>query len=532
MKKRKKLLAIVLAAAMTLSVLALSGCGGDKTSSGGSTEGGAANFTYWAPMLSTIATRVNSFNDISIYQQREKDSGVHIDFTHPALGQEKEKFNLMVASRDLPDMIEYDWSTFSGGPQAAIDEGIIIPLNDYLDKAPNLKKALTEGELAETYDKGSKTDSGQYFAFPALNTGQYRTFSGPLIRRDWLEELGLDMPETIDDWTKVLTAFKEKKGADAPLSLPYWYIISDNNAFNGAFGIGKRLYLDGDTVKFGPLQNEMKEYLSVMRDWYQNGLLDKEFGSVKQTAVDAKIVQGNAGATMGTLGGQLGMYLRQMETEDPSYDLACAPYPVRNKGEKNEFPTMEFDVASRSLAITTACKDPEAAVKWMDFWYSDEGYDMLNFGVEGVSYNMVDGKHVYTDTILHNPEGMSIAEALSMNSRATGPAPGFNQAPEYLEQYYEYPQQQEGFKMWAEGVEDAKLRLIPRGVYATSEESEEVSALYTDIDTYCNESFLKFITGEDSLDNYDNFVNTLKTTFNVDRYIEIEQNMYNRYLER
>ena len=60
----------------------------------------------------------------------------------------------------------------------------------------------------------------------------------------------------------------------------------------------------------------------------------------------------------------------------------------------------------------------------------------MNFGVEGESYNMVDGKPVYTDQIFNNPEGLSIAEALSMYCRATVPAPGLKQAPEYLERSF------------------------------------------------------------------------------------------------
>lgn len=530
--KKKKFLAVGLAGVLALSAIGLSGCSGGQTN--GSDE--LTSFTYWVPMDSVIATRVNSFNDITIYQQREKDSGIHIEFIHPALGQEKEQFNLMIASRELPDVIEYNWEAYNGGPKAAIDDGIIIALNDYIDSVtPNFKNAITSrDELAPIYDKGTKTDSGQYFAFPAFNVGKYRTFGGPMIRKDWLDELGLEMPETIDEWTTVLTAFKEKKGASAPLSATADYFIVYSNSFNGAFGIGAglRLYLDGDTVKFAPLESGAKEYLAVLRDWYKQGLLDKEFSSIKSSAVDAKIIQGNSGATVGYLGSAMGKYLKQMATEDPKYNLVCAPYPVLNKGEKNGFMLTASDVAERQLAITTACKNPDAVAKWADYWYSDEGYMMVNFGVEGDSYKIVDGKPVYTDKILHNPDGLSIAETLGMSTRATAAAPGFNQAPEYLEQYYEFPQQIEGFKMWAENASDAKARLVPRGVYATAEESEEVAALISDINTYVQESFLKFITGEDSLDNYDKFVETLKSTFKVDRYLEIEQNMYDRYLAR
>ena len=110
-----------------------------------------------------------------MYQQREKDSGIHIEFIHPALGQEAEQFNLMIASRDLPDLVEYNWVNYQGGVQKAIDDGVIIKLNDYIDQyAPNFKKTVSDGsKLSKIYDKGSKTDEGNYFAFPCFNIGSY-----------------------------------------------------------------------------------------------------------------------------------------------------------------------------------------------------------------------------------------------------------------------------------------------------------------------------------------------------------------------
>lgn len=527
----KKICAAALAGALALITLGLTGCGDGNTAE--STEK-AASFTYWLPVDANIATRVQTYNEVEMYKQREKDSGIHIEFIHPSLGQEAEQINLMVASRDLPDMVEYGWHSYQGGPQKAIDDGVIIALNDYIDhNAPNFKKAITDkNELSPIYDKGSKTDSGKYFAFPCFNTGNYRTFGGPMIRKDWLDDLGLAVPETIDEWTTALKAFKDKKGATAPLTGIKNFYISGSNAFNGAFNIGQRLYLNGSKIEFGPLQSSYRDYLTTMHQWYQEGLLDQDFSTNKNTIVDANITKGKSGAIVGYLGSAMGRYLKQMQTEDPGYNLVCAPYPVKNKGDKNNFYLFEGDVCNRYLAITTACKDPATAAEWIDYLYSDEGYYMVNFGVEGKSYNMVDGKPVYTDEILHNPDGLSINEALCLNCRATAQAPGFKQAPEYLEQYYEFQQQIDGFKMWAENVEGVRKTSIPEGLSAEADESEELSALNTDINTYVEEMSLKFITGEESFDNYDKFIETLKTTFNVDRYLEIEQNMYDRYLKR
>lgn len=130
---KKKLVTVALAGTVAAAVLGLTGCGG-----GGSDikqpEEKATSFTYWVPMNANIATRIQNYNEVAMYQQREKDSGIHIEFIHPALGQEAEQFNLMIASRDLPDLVEYNWVNYQGGVQKAIDDGVIIKLNDYIDQ--------------------------------------------------------------------------------------------------------------------------------------------------------------------------------------------------------------------------------------------------------------------------------------------------------------------------------------------------------------------------------------------------------------
>lgn len=526
----KRVISII--TAVVLTVLGFSGCNSKKPASGEET---GVTLSYWVNMDSNVATRIQSYNEVAMYKQREKDSGVHINFLHPANGQAKEQFNLMIASRDLPDMIEYSWTNYQGGVQRAIDDGVIVALNDYMEYAPNFNKALTDkNELSPVYKKGSLTDQGKYYGFTTLNTGDYRIFSGPAIRKDWLDELGLEVPETIDEWTTALKAFKEKKGAAAPMTGMLNTLVTGSvSPFVGAFGIGSRWYLDNGKVKYGPMQDNYKDFLALLNSWYKDGLLDRDISTNQQTLIDAKIINGDSGALVNAyLGSGLGRYLKQMQSENKQYNLVGTPYPVSKKGDVNRFPAMEGDVMNSStVAITTACNDVKAAVEWMDYWYSDEGYMLLNFGIEGETYDMVDGKPVYKDTILKNPDGLSINEALLLDCRATAPVPGFKQAPEYLEQYYEFPQQLDALKTWVYNVEEGRKTLLPN-IMPTLEESDEIASVVTDLNTYVNEMLWKFITGEQSLDKFDDFRNTVNKNFNMKRYSEIMQNQYDRYVKR
>ena len=96
------------------------------------------------------------------------------------------------------------------------------------------------------------------------------------------------MPETIDDWTEVLTAFKEQKGATAPLTgvgLP--------QSFVGAFDVGYNWYIEGGQVQYGPLQSGYKEYLQTLNQWYESGLMDRDMASNQRDAGGCKITDGN-----------------------------------------------------------------------------------------------------------------------------------------------------------------------------------------------------------------------------------------------
>lgn len=522
---RKKWIAGILILALT--AMSMTGCGQKEENPDVGEQ--PTTFTYWCNILAVVADKYQTMGEMAMYKEMEKKTGIHIEFIHPTIGQEDEQFALMLASREFPDLIESAWSYYAGGAEKAIEDQVIIKLNDIMEEhAPNFTQAVQSNK---EYDRQSKTDNGVYYGFPSLSVGSYRIFGGILIREDWLNDLGLPMPQTVEEWETTLRAFKEEKGASAPFTgestlFSPGYI----NTFNNAFNVGKDLYLEDDVVKYGPLEPGYKEWIDLMHRWYEEGLLDRDYATNGKNAVDAKITDGTSGACFGYIGGNLGTYLARME-DDPTYSLVGAPYPVANKGEQPKFGPLGAEADNPFLAISTACKYPEAAARWADFWYTEEGLVLSNFGVEGETYNLVDGKHVYTDEILHNPEGRSISEALSLHCRATGAAPGYNQVEEYLQQYYPYPQQTQALDLWTQSTENIKKHTLPGAVSPLLEESDELAILQTDLSTYVTENVVKFVQGGLPMSEFDQFVETLKS-MGAERYVEIYQSAYDRYLQR
>ena len=106
-------------------------------------EGGT--LSYWVELNANAAANYTSLNDTEFGKKLQENTGITIEFQHPAVGQVAEQFNLLLSNRTLPDIIEYSWMTYAGGPQKAIEDGVVLPLNDVIDSyCPNLKAYLAE----------------------------------------------------------------------------------------------------------------------------------------------------------------------------------------------------------------------------------------------------------------------------------------------------------------------------------------------------------------------------------------------------
>ncbi|MBY9081348.1 extracellular solute-binding protein [Paenibacillus sp. HN-1] len=481
--------------------------------------------TYWAPYANTTS-KAATLEDVPFYQEWQKRTGVPLKFTSPPAGQEKDSLNVLLASGDLPDMIEYDWFQFPGGPEKAIKDGYILKLNDVIDKyAPNLKKYLSEHP---DVDKMVKTDDGSYYTFPFLRGDpKLQIYRGPIIRQDWLDELGLEKPETIDEWHTVLTAFKEKKNASAPLSIDTITNLYSGE-FVGAFNAHRNFYQEDGKVIFGPTQPGYKEFLKTFQQWYKEGLLDKNIATTDSKALDANITTGATGATVGNSGSGIGKWTPIVQEKDPKAKLEAVSYPVLNKGETPKFSQRDNVYTTFSnVAITSTSKNVELAARLLDWGYSEEGHMYFNFGQEGVSYNMVNGEPVYTDLLMKNPEKLSPAQAMSLYIRGNIGGP-FVQDVRYIEQYLALPAQKEALTIWSKTDID-KYALPP--ITPTTDEASELAKIMNDVNTLVDEMTLKIILGTEPVDSYDSYMDKLKT-LNVDRAVEIQQNALERYNQR
>lgn len=484
--------------------------------------------TYWVSLSGNSAATLASYSEMEMFKELEKKTNIKLDFKHPPTGQEKEQFNLMLASRDYPDIIEYGWGGYSGGPEKAISDGVIIKLNDLLSKySPNFSKVLKENAVI---DKQAKTDSGTYYMFPAIGGKSNKTTGGPIVRKDWLDDLGLKLPETMDDWTNMLKQFKEKKGATAAFVCDN-KTLSSNSFFSGAYNLGVGFYLDNGKVKYGPGENDYKKYLELLRGWYKDGLLDPDFAANNSKAVESKVTTNKAGGFYGNLGGAIGTFMNAMKGKDDKFNLAGAVYPSEKSGGSNNFIQYAWEVRTSGMAaITSKNKYPERTAKMFDYLYSEEGTLLKNFGIENKTYKMENGYPKYTELITNNPDKLSMAQAGGKYFRGTEPSPGWID-DRYAEQYtISLPQQRQAKDLWSKYSDNALKVMLPQ-VTPTAEESEEFSNIMSSVSSYKDEMFTKFVMGAESLDNFNKYISTIKS-MKIDKAIEINQKALDRYNKR
>ncbi len=515
MKKTNLLRVVSLTTVLALAAAAVSGCGKSNTASehgsGVTLSDGESVYpvksddtlTVWVALNDQAKQNYTNMAETPFGKAWLEKTGVNIKFIHPTSGNVSEQFNLLTVSKDMPDVILYDWYNVSGGPQKYIDDGTILPLNDIIDKySPNFKAYLEENPDVA---RAVKTDEGNYYVYPFIRGDEKLTVScGPIVRKDILDEYGLKVPETIDEWYNTLKTCKEH-GTATPLS--FLFKFEKNGVFSGAYGCPNSFFLDDDgNVQYGPAQDSAKDYLAEMNKWYKEGLLDNNISSLEQTDIDSRFLTGDVVASIGYAGSSIGTYLTNEKNSNPSFNVEAAPNPVLKKGEKSDFGQKDnIYVPQNSAAITASCKNIELAARFLDYAYSEEGSLLLNFGIEGESYEMTEDGPVYTDLITNNPDGLTMSQALS-HYMMLGSGP-YVQNVQYIDQYYQYDQQKNALKIWSDT--NAAAHKLPQTTF-TSEESKSAATITNNLSTYVDEMWMKFITGIEPLDKFDEYQAQLK----------------------
>ncbi|MGO4538044.1 ABC transporter substrate-binding protein [Paenibacillus sp. 2TAB19] len=490
---------------------------------------------YWRANDGKLTASLQNFGEMASYKKKEELTGIKAEFTHPPLGQQKDQFNLLIATKDLPDVIYYNWADAVGGPEKMIDDGRIIRLNELIDQyAPNLKKIIDSDPDVK---KQISLDDGTIYMFPLLKLDALKlnATSGLIMRKDWLDKLNLKSPTTIDEWHTVLKAFKEQdpNGNGKADELPFTGNWGPGNLtklhdFAPAFGVIGGFQIQDGKVAFGPILPGYKDFLTEMAKWYQEGLVDPEIMTNDGKAFDYKVTNNLAGSYQGGVFSGMGKYFNLMRGTDPNFNLTGVASALAPDGKSYAAFNMENKVLTYGEAITSSAdKDKlKYIVQWMDYNYSPEGSDLFNFGIEGESYTKEGDTYKFTDLITKNPDGLTYDQALSKFALSIMDGP-INQDSKYLDALLFDQGQKDANTEWMKQSSALALPMIRLSI----DEASQVTSIMSQVNTYLNETMTAIINGSKPVSEYDKMVETIKG-MGIDEAIKLHQAAYERYMNK
>lgn len=440
------------------------------------------------------------WKNVRIFQDYEKRTNVKMDFQEVPNQGFEEKKNLLFASNDLPDVFLRSMLNRVEISKYGVESGQLMPLNDLLDKyAPNFKA------LMEKYPaiKASITSSdGNIYSLPELdlsNTG--RMGFKQWINKDWLNKLGLEAPTTTDELITVLRAFRDKDPNgnglqdEIPLGIRE---ASSIYALGGSFGLDHQmketLNIEDGKVHFWLKDEKFKSYLQYMNLLYSEKLLWKDYYKRDLPAWRSNL----SNALFGAFYMPYSDVFLKVEKQFTGFIPLVGPYGDQLWSDANS-----GVLQIGAFALSNVCTNPEAAIRWVDYFYSDEGSLYLRYGIKGETYTLdAEGNPVFVDSILKDPKGFMTA----LGQINLVPGGG---APQLITNDTDGVVASDLTKK----VSAMMVPYLPETVYLqpsfSQEETEEFVAIVQDLYKYRDEAVTKFILGEWSFSKWNEYCTTL-----------------------
>ncbi len=493
-------------------------------------EADGATLTYWLPWMPALSQCYSNYSEHPAYAAAEEYTGVPVEYISCSMESAATEFNLMIASGSSYDILSSAATYYNGGVAAGVRDGVLLDLTDLMaEYVPDYYKEFITNDKWVKY---ATTDDGTIGAIYSFNAVELGLSKGNFIRQDWLDELGLDTPVTVDDYHDVLTAFKSNYNITDP------FMLSANLASNlsYAFGSGNfnvddasnlSFYLEDGKVVCCFTSDNYKEYIATLAQWFKEGLIGGDFFNRSSEMADSA-------NTSVILGGQAGIWTTVMnnledypkQAADPNFACSAIADALGNDGKKLTF--YDDDPGSAGNASISADSDNwELALNWLNFWSTEQGLMLARYGVEGISYTMENGEPVYTDVIYDNPDGFIFQLARIMYCAASVPTFG---DPRIIRDNVYSDNVIACTEVWESAYGSSESN-ISDAVTMTTEESDEFYGKYTDIGTHAQTELLRFVVGENSMDQWDTFVETCKS-MGIDDCVEIYQAAYDRYEAR
>lgn len=489
---------------------------------------------FVAPRPSDYA---NGYKDMKLLKEYEEMTGITIEWEEIPSSGWSEKIQLVLNSFDLPDVI------YSGGISTSDaarygKEGVLMPLGDLIEEhTVNLKRLLVE---RPDIKKLITAPDGNIYGLPSIDESLSTQVAGVLgMNMTWLENLGLEIPTTLDEFTAVLRAFKEQDAngnGDPNDEIPLSLRATDANnrttwigSFFGMFGLvddSTHIMIKDGKVLFTPELEGFREALDYFHMLYAEGLMDAESFTQDDSTFYAKARSPEgigASYVFSTFD------LDENNNEYNNYDLID---PIRGEDGTALVNLAAYisGVAQNRYMITADCKDPVAAIKWIDYW-CDNGENALTvrFGYEGDSWKWLDEEKSQFTELAQTPNGDTVNQAyVSQYTPYTNAVmwelqdlwrKKKNSAPYFIER--------------AEKANGSYREVAVKEMWPIiafdDETNERFAEINTDLRSYVENTMCTFIVGGFTDEDYENFMQKCRD-LGCEELVEIYQARYDQFM--
>lgn len=498
--------------------------------------------------LKVLAMQDASIKDINthyLFTNLEKKTNIKIEWILAPGDSFIEKRNVLIAGGDYPDI-------FSGGMSKTDEmnlgssQGVLMPLNPLMEKYGDWinKSFKYRPELVTN----STALDGNIYALPQIYYNLHVKY--PIkgwINQAWLDELGLKMPTTTDEYYEVLKAFKTKdpngngKADEIPLvGSPKSWNADIFDFFMSAFVVNTaangRLNAENGKLSYAPSTAEYKEALKWYKKLYDEKLFTAE--SFTYDGEQLKQLGDNPSAEIvGSFsGGYYGVAMNAAPSNERIKDYNILP-PLKGPSGKSYIFNAPLNITNGNFAISTNCKNPEAAMRWGDWFYSPEAKFAMWYGKLGENWDYANesDKNLIGDgpAIWKYISNLGIETSQNIICGSMGLPYGDVTKDIYLGMASTGGDNYDA-KM-TKWVQDSyvghEMKEIVQEMYFSNEEATEMAQINAPMEDYVKESAAKFIMGKMNIDqDWDKYISQLES-IGLKRYVEIKQKAYDSYLK-
>lgn len=344
-----------------------------------------------------------------VEQKARKLTGIHLKEATAGKNttDTREAMNLLLAMGDMPDIVgsqlikqpvnEY-------GPQ-----GAFLPLNELIEEhAPHIKAFFDERpELRQAI---SAFDGNMYY-IPYLPDGKYgRAW---FVRQDWLDALGLERPDNVEELYDTLVAFRDDdpngngRQDEVPFFVRDWEelirLVTLWDGRSSGSDTPHDFMVDDEGRVVHPYARESyRTGLAHIARWYEEGLIDREVFTRGVSARDHLLGENLGGMTHDWFASTSG-YNAALADRIEGFDFVPMLPPESVSGRRIE-EHRRIPIKPDGWAISHSNDHPVETIRYFDFWFTEEGRRLSNFGVEGEQYEMIDGEPIFTDAVLNSDQ--------------------------------------------------------------------------------------------------------------------------------